>query len=362
MLRRRCAISDTYTTSNRFTKPEVGANDGTWGVLLNAGALDMVDEAISGYSAISVASGDVTLSANNGATDQSRKPVLKFTGSPGTDRTVTAPVGPHTYWLINGVGDASNILFKATGGSTVTIPAGFSAMVYTDGAAGAVIVFIAPTGGGLSLLATEGTVTAATTTNLATSASNRQSVTGNTTITSFGSAINISRIIRFTGVPLITYNATSLITPTGANIQAVPGDVATLNSDGSGNWRITSYAPFGGTLTHSNTGVSVTTSFTQVCTVTLTPGKWRVTGNAYYSAGANSSVSLAIGSTTASSTGTVAGQSLTIGAIISAAGVGGASLSGFDVTVTANTAYYLNCALSTNTDSVNGFLRAERIY
>ncbi len=106
----------------------------------------MIDEAVGGYIAISVASGNVTLSTNNGTADQARNAVIKFTGSPGTDRTVTAPDVEKTYWLVNGVGDSSNILFKASGGSTVTIPAGSSAKVYTDGATLAVIVAMFKTG------------------------------------------------------------------------------------------------------------------------------------------------------------------------------------------------------------------------
>lgn len=117
----------------------------------------------------------------------------------------------------------------------------------------------------------EGTVTAAATTDLSTSTANRQSVTGNTTITSFGTGANLYRVIRFTGTPLITYNATTLITPTGANIQAAPGDVATLSSDGSGNWRIISYAPYGGVLSVSATSLDTCGAYVSIGSITLTP-------------------------------------------------------------------------------------------
>ena len=122
-------MADTYTTSNRIAKPEIGADEDTWGTVINSQALDMIDDAIAGYSAISVASGNVTLTSNNGSSDQARLPVLKFTGSPGTDRTVTASDVKKNYWIINGVGDTSNILFKATGGSTVTVAAGYTAKI-----------------------------------------------------------------------------------------------------------------------------------------------------------------------------------------------------------------------------------------
>lgn len=91
----------------------------------------------------------------------------------------------------------------------------------------------------------EGTVVAGSTTNLATSASQNQTVSGNTTITAFGSlAAGVLRNLVFTGSPLLTYNASSLITPTGLDIQAKPGDFAMLVSLGSGNWRVYSFTPF----------------------------------------------------------------------------------------------------------------------
>ena len=67
-------------------------------------------------------------------------------------------------------------------------------------------------------------------------------VTGSTTITSFGTvAEGVWRIVRFTGSPVLTHNATSLILPTGSNITAGPGDSLMAVSLGSGNWVVTQY-------------------------------------------------------------------------------------------------------------------------
>jgi hypothetical protein len=211
--------------------------------------------------------------------------------------------------------------------------------------------------------AAEGTVTAAATTDLVTSTANRQSVTGSTTITSFGTGANLYRIIRFTGAPLLTYNATTLITPTGANIQAAPNDIATLTSDGSGNWTIASYTPFGGTKSSVGTGVTVTTAWTQITSIALTPGKWMLSGVAI--TGANNATTYGdvnIGTTSASAAGTVSGQSLvnfTVGASIS---VGSGTIPPFDVTVTTNTTYYLNGVFGSSSDTMTGSIRAQRIF
>ena len=135
-------LADTFTSALRLCKPEVGADEDTWGGVLNAQTIDLIDEAVGGYSSISVASGNVTLTANNGATDQSRCAVIKLTGSPGTTRTVTAPDVKKTYWVINAVGDSSSVTFTAGAGTTVSIPAGCTAKIYTDGATNAVRLFL----------------------------------------------------------------------------------------------------------------------------------------------------------------------------------------------------------------------------
>ncbi len=86
------------------------------------------------------------------------------------------------------------------------------------------------------------TIASATTTDLSTATGEYSIISGNVTITGFGTvAAGSSRIVRFSGTPIITHNATSLILPGGANITAASGDVMFISSLGSGNWRCTSY-------------------------------------------------------------------------------------------------------------------------
>ena len=85
-------------------------------------------------------------------------------------------------------------------------------------------------------------ITSATTTDLATATGNSPIITGNTTITSFGT-VSAGAIfnLTFSGTPTITYNATSLILPTSANITAQAGDTMIIKSLGSGNWKCMNY-------------------------------------------------------------------------------------------------------------------------
>lgn len=85
-------------------------------------------------------------------------------------------------------------------------------------------------------------IASATTTDIGAATGNFVDVTGTTTITGLGTVqAGTRRIVRFTGALLLTYNATSLILPTSANITTVAGDTATFVSIGSGNWVCTSY-------------------------------------------------------------------------------------------------------------------------
>lgn len=66
-------------------------------------------------------------------------------------------------------------------------------------------------------------------------------ITGTTAITSFGTAANLLRFVRFAGALSLTYNAGSLILPGAASITTAAGDSAIFASDASGNWRCRDY-------------------------------------------------------------------------------------------------------------------------
>ena len=81
-------------------------------------------------------------------------------------------------------------------------------------------------------------------------------ISGTTTITSFGTVSEgIRKWLTFSGALTLTHNATSLILPSGANITTAAGDVACMESLGSGNWRCLVYQRANGQ------NVSTTTTF-----------------------------------------------------------------------------------------------------
>lgn len=89
-------------------------------------------------------------------------------------------------------------------------------------------------------------------------------VTGTTTITAFGSAqAGARRIVTFDGALILTYNASSLILPTGTDITTAPGDSAIFVSEGSGNWRCVGYMRADGTPIAGGGGGGSLTNWTE---------------------------------------------------------------------------------------------------
>lgn len=109
---------------------------------------------------------------------------------------------------------------------------------------------------GSSLRTQTTTVASASTTDIGATASQRISVTGTTTITSFGTVPNQLRFVTFAGALTLTHNATTLILPGGANITTAAGDAACFSSDASGNWRCLSYQKADGTAVVGGAGSS----------------------------------------------------------------------------------------------------------
>ena len=75
-------MPSTYTTNLRLTKQADGENPNTWGEILNEGVISLVDQAVAGYTSISVGTtATVTLTENQGSGDQSRSAILEFKGN-----------------------------------------------------------------------------------------------------------------------------------------------------------------------------------------------------------------------------------------------------------------------------------------
>ena len=111
------------------------------------------------------------------------------------------------------------------------------------------------------------TVASAATTSIGAAASNTVTISGTTTITSFGTGTSgTRRQLRFSGALTLTYNASSLILPTSANIITEVGDCAEFVSLGSSNWACISYTRASGraVTTIKDTGTSFIEGLTPI--------------------------------------------------------------------------------------------------
>jgi len=128
-------MASEYTTRIRLEKQGDGENANTWGLRLNTNVIDLVDEAIAGYEDISLAGGtEVSLTAQQATTDQSRNFGLRFTGTLTADTTVVIPAQEKIYFINNNTNGGYNVFIKTEIGSAVTVVgSGRSMMLATNG-------------------------------------------------------------------------------------------------------------------------------------------------------------------------------------------------------------------------------------
>jgi len=109
-------------------------------------------------------------------------------------------------------------------------------------------------------------IASASTTDLANATGDYVSITGTTTITALGTvSAGMRFILSFAGALTLTHNATSLILPTGADIETKAGDIAVMESLGSGNWKCIYFSnSSGSSFIQSGTGAVATTVQTKL--------------------------------------------------------------------------------------------------
>jgi hypothetical protein len=124
-------MASTYSPNLRIELIAVGEQANTWGGTTNNNLGTLIEEAISGAVSVDVTLSNVTLSALNGASDQSRQMIIIATGTPGVTRTITAPAVDKVYIVYNN-SDAA-LSFIALGGTGVTLIVGAKKYVYCNG-------------------------------------------------------------------------------------------------------------------------------------------------------------------------------------------------------------------------------------
>ena len=113
--------------------PTTGSLNGTWGTTINTQLTELLDSAIAGTTEL-LADADVTLTSSPLVANQARQAVILWNATGTVTRNITAPAQSKAYIVINSTGGSQSIVFKASGTTGVTIPAGRSCVVVWDGA------------------------------------------------------------------------------------------------------------------------------------------------------------------------------------------------------------------------------------
>jgi hypothetical protein len=129
-------MASSYDNDLRLNEMATGDGSGTWGTTTNVN-LNLIAEAFSyGTEAITTNADTHTTTIADGATDPGRSMYLKYTGTLDSACTITiAPNDISKVWIIeNGTSGSQNIIISQGSGANITIPAGDTKVVYSDGA------------------------------------------------------------------------------------------------------------------------------------------------------------------------------------------------------------------------------------
>jgi len=189
-------------------------------------------------------------SSNYTAVLADKNALFRFTSS--ATLTLTAAATLLTNWHCMVMADGATVTIDAdasetiNGATTLEIVDGAAAFIICTGATFFAITFAPQDVLDLKLDALQpyATVASATETDIGAATSQNVTITGTTTITSFGTAdAGTTRNVVFSGALTLTHNATSLILPFGADITTAARASIRAVSLGSGNWQVTDYQP-----------------------------------------------------------------------------------------------------------------------
>jgi hypothetical protein len=126
-------MASTYTNRLGLEKQTDGENPNSWGAILNTNVIDLIDDAIAGYEIVSVSSTGITLTDNQGSTDQSRNAALEFAGTLTANVTITVPAEEKTYFVRENTSGSFAVQMKTVGGTALTLSQGVNTFVACNG-------------------------------------------------------------------------------------------------------------------------------------------------------------------------------------------------------------------------------------
>lgn len=122
--------ADSYSSQLRLRLQATGGNTNTWGALLNAAAIQLIEQAICGVANITVVNAPYVLSTNNGAQDEARMAVLNLGGAPTAAQNIVVPAIAKLYLAVNKTGQVMTVTTSA--GTGVAVPVASNQYLFCD--------------------------------------------------------------------------------------------------------------------------------------------------------------------------------------------------------------------------------------
>ncbi len=132
-------MPSTYSPDLRIELIGPGEQAGTWNTTTNNNLGTVLEDAISGYSTVSVTSANQAFTANNGVVDQARNATIALTTTTAANFAVYAPPASKIYIINNTTAYVATIYNSTVLGNTtaagtgVAVPAGKKLVVFSDG-------------------------------------------------------------------------------------------------------------------------------------------------------------------------------------------------------------------------------------
>jgi hypothetical protein len=128
-------MPSTYSNSLRLELIGDGEQSGTWGQTTNTNLGSLIEQAIAGYTTVSITDATYTLTTSNGVTDQARSMALNITSSVTltATRNVICPNVSKLYVVKNATTGGQSIVIKTSAGAGITVANGATNIILCNG-------------------------------------------------------------------------------------------------------------------------------------------------------------------------------------------------------------------------------------
>jgi len=279
-------MPSTFSPSLRLELIGAGEQAGTWNTTTNTNLGTLLDQAIAGYTIVSVTSANQAFTALDGTADESRNAVIELTTTTGANFAVYAPPQEKTYIIYNNTSFTATIYNYATlspltaAGAGLAIAAGNKTMVFSNGTVFCTLSLPAPGSGTVTSVGGTGTVNGITLTGTVTSSGNltlggtlsnvnlSSQVTGTLPVANGGTgqtSLAAAGIITTAGGQTIAGNLTSTATITALNLSAGNNITASATVSAANVTASNNITAVGGTFSGSLSGLNVTAGNNLFC-------------------------------------------------------------------------------------------------